>query len=77
MLYAFPNLKDMCNTITCVLGFDFNADIKDIEGNVISTGVKTIAPVENPKKVNMIFSTNWDHFNYELYRKIIDYKKYV
>ena len=67
----------MCITITSVIGFDLNADITDIEGNIISTWVKTIAPVEKPKEVNMIFSTNWDHFNYELYKKIIDYKKYV
>ena len=62
-----------------VLGFDLKADIIDNQGNLIKPGIKRSIIVSNdppnyilPKLSNRNFFT---HFNEELLRKIIEYRR--
>jgi hypothetical protein len=68
----------MNDIITSVLGFNFNVEIKDQNGNTIKTGAKTIFYkgdfVKAPK--NIILDKNFfTHYNDALLAKIRDYRR--
>ena len=70
---------DNVTILDSVLGFDFKADIIDNQGNLIKSGIKRSIIVSNdppnytlPKLSNRNFFT---HFNEELLRKIIEYRR--
>lgn len=63
--------------ITSVLGFNLKADIRDINGNVISANIKSVYPPEISKKISCKLTNKkfFTTFNEELLNKIIDYKR--
>lgn len=72
-------VMDNITMIDSVLGFDLKADIIDNQGNLIKAGIKRSIIVSNdppnyilPKLSNRNFFT---HFNEDLLRKIIDFRK--
>ena len=66
------------DVIDSALGFDFSADIIDRDGELVSTGVKTIHPTagELPVIGNRIGGEKWfTNWNEGLLAKIRDYKR--
>jgi len=64
--------------IESVLGFNFNADITDKDGNLLSKGVKSSTISSNlPEKITpRVFDRSFfTHFNEDLLKKIRDYRK--
>ena len=64
--------------ITSVLGFNFNADIIDSQGEYVKTGAKTILPesTDKPKIGNRIGGESWfNNWNEALLSKVRDYKR--
>jgi hypothetical protein len=61
-----------------VLGFNLKADIRDKDGDLIKSGVKTSAiPHESPSNLNLRIPNRnfFTHFNEELLIKIREYRK--
>ncbi len=68
----------MTNLITSVLGMDLKADIRDINGDLILTGVKkTIYPVQRIDRINyrIVDKNFFTHYNEALLAKIRDYRR--
>jgi hypothetical protein len=68
----------MTNLITSVLGMDLKADIRDINGDLISTGIKkTIYPVQRIDKINyrIVDKSFFTHYNEALIAKIRDFRR--
>ena len=64
--------------IESVLGFDMNVDITDMNGNIISKGVrKSVIPCKFPEKITAkVFDKSFfTHFNEDLLRKIREYRR--
>jgi len=62
-----------------VLGFDLKADIRDKDGDLIKSGVKSsVMPDELPSNLNLRIPNRnfFTHFNEELLRKIREYRKF-
>jgi hypothetical protein len=68
----------MDNTvITSVLGFNFKADLVDMDNNPIPTGARSTIPNDFAKLIPRQINKNWfTNYNQGLLDKIIDYKKY-
>jgi hypothetical protein len=63
--------------ITSVLGFNFKADLVDMDNNPILTGAKSTMPSDFAELKSRQINKNWfTNFNQGLLDKIIDYKKY-
>lgn len=67
------------NEIKSVLGFNFKADIKDSDGNILSTGAKSVFCGEEkshiqPKIADESWFTTYDH---ALLAKIKDCKSHI
>jgi hypothetical protein len=68
----------MTDLITSVLGMDLKADIRDINGNLILTGIKkTIYPVQRINRINyrIVDKGFFTHYNEALLAKIRDYRR--
>jgi hypothetical protein len=68
----------MTNLITSVLGMDLKADIKDIDDNLILTGVrKTIYPAQKIDRINyrIVDKNFFTHYNEALLAKIRDFRR--
>jgi hypothetical protein len=68
----------MTNLITSVLGMDLKADIRDIDDNLILTGVrKTIYPVQKIDRINyrIVDKSFFTHYNEALLAKIRDFRR--
>lgn len=64
-------------TIDSVLGFNLKADIKDQQGRIISTRVRSIYPPVISKQISykLINRSFFTTFNEALLNKIRDYKR--
>ena len=61
-----------------VLGFDLKADIKDLHGNLIKSGVKnSVMPEEFPSTVSARITDRnfFTHFNDDLLKRIREYRR--
>lgn len=68
----------MNDLITSVLGMDLKADIRDINDNLILTGIKkTIYPVQRIDRINyrIVDKGFFTHYNEALLAKIRDYRR--
>lgn len=68
----------MTDLITSVLGMDLKADIRDINDNLILTGIKkTIYPVQRINRINyrIVDKGFFTHYNEALLAKIRDYRR--
>ena len=68
----------MSDLITSVLGMDLKADIRDIDDNLILTGVrKTIYPVQKIDRINyrIVDKSFFTHYNEALLAKIRDFRR--
>jgi hypothetical protein len=68
----------MNNLITSVLGMDLKADIRDIDDNLILTGIrKTIYPIQKIDRINyrIVDKNFFTHYNEALLAKIRDYRR--
>jgi hypothetical protein len=68
----------MSDLITSVLGMDLKADIRDIDDNLILTGVKkTIYPVTMMERINyrIVDKSFFTHYNEALIAKIRDFRR--
>jgi len=66
------------NIINSTLGFDFNVEIIDQNGEVLPSGCRTLLPTsdEEPSIGSRIGGENWfTNFNRDLLAKIRDYKR--
>lgn len=65
--------------ITSVLGFDFKTEVRDLEGKVISTGIKRTCYTcskDSPKIGNKLANRKWfNHYNQALIDKIRDLRR--
>ena len=64
--------------ITSVLGFDFKADIKNMEGELIPAGIKrTIYPKVKRTRINyrIVDKGFFTHYNEALLAKIRDFRR--
>lgn len=63
--------------INSVLGFNFKADLVDIDNNPVPTGARSTIPSDFAELKHRNINKNWfTNFNQGLLDKIIDYKKY-
>ena len=68
----------MSDLITSVLGMDLKADIRDMNGDLILTGIKkTIYPVQKIDKISyrIIDKGFFTHYNEALLAKIRDFRR--
>ena len=68
----------MNNLITSVLGMDLKADIRDIDDNLILTGIrKTVYPMQKIDRINyrIVDKNFFTHYNEALLAKIRDYRR--
>jgi len=64
--------------ITSVLGFDFNADIRDESGELMPIGIrKTVYPVYKAERINyrIVDKGFFTHYNEALLAKIRDFRR--
>lgn len=68
----------MANIITSVLGFNFNVEIKDQNGELIKTGAKTTYvghPFTKQPTVHILDKNFFTNFNEPLLAKIRDFRR--
>jgi hypothetical protein len=68
----------MNNLITSVLGMDLKADIRDIDDNLILTGIrKTVYPMQKIDRINyrIVDKNFFTHYNEALLAKIRDFRR--
>ena len=68
----------MSNLITSVLGMDLKADIRDIDDNLILTGIrKTVYPMQKIDRINyrIVDKNFFTHYNEALLAKIRDFRR--
>jgi len=63
--------------INSVIGFNFKHDIKDLQGNLIRTGVTTTYPNElrNNETLKLIDTKLFTHYNQNLLNQIKELRK--
>jgi hypothetical protein len=64
--------------VKSVLGFNLKADIRDKDGDLIKSGVRSsVIPDELPSTLNLRIPNRnfFTHFNDDLLKKIIDYRR--